>query len=78
MPGAAGRDVLHVRAERVEIPGGALRGYLLVALVVDVVVKRERAGALGDARRLVVGGVGDGAAQVRARRDRYPKRGKRI
>jgi len=46
-------------AESVEVGGGALRGLLLEALVVDVVGEEQRRRALGDRTRLVVGGIAE-------------------
>jgi hypothetical protein len=49
--------------EGVEVERDALGRNLLEALVVEVVIEGERARALGDGARLVVGGIGDAAPE---------------
>jgi hypothetical protein len=61
--GDAGDEQLGMDPERIEIVGDAFWGDLLVALMVDVMGKIQRARSLGDRGRLVVGGVADAAAE---------------
>jgi hypothetical protein len=73
--GAAGADIvvplraarteqLGMDAEGIELERVALRRLLHEALVVDIVGEEQRARALGDRDRLVVGGVADAAAEA--------------
>jgi hypothetical protein len=62
--GDAGNEQLGMEPERIKVVGDALRGDLLEALMVDVVLKVQRARPLRDRRRLVERGVADAAAET--------------